>query len=142
MTIFGGLADFTITDVGGVVRDLSTYISSISGLPGEGTVEDVTTLGAPNRAKMWARSLNDAKISLKLFWDPTATTGPDAVLSPLRTATAPVTFTYSPSGTATGNKYYTGLCLVEKVDITSEASKYTTASVDIQTTGGVTESTH
>lgn len=139
--VFGGNANFTITDTGTVARDLSTYIQSLS-MPLEGGVEDVTTFGAPNLAKMYARSMNDAKITLKLFWDGTPASGPDAVLSALRTFATPSTFTFTPQGAATGNVEYTGNCLVTKWSITSEAEKYTTGDLEIQTTGGVTHTTH
>lgn len=139
--VFGGNADFTITDTGTVARDLSSYIQSLS-FPLEGGVENVTTFGAPNMATAYARSMNDAKITLKLFWDPTATSGPDAVLSALRTFATPSTFTFTPQGASTGNVMYTGNCFVTKWGITSEAEKYTTGDLEIQTTGGVTHTTH
>lgn len=140
--VFGGNADFTITDTGAVVRDLSSYIQSVSGIPGEGAVEDVTTFGAPNQAKAYARTLNDCKATIKLFWDPTATTGPNAVLGPLRTYATPVAWTYGPQGTTTGSVKYSGVCFVTKFSITSDAQKMTTADLEIQTTGGVTEGTY
>ena len=41
----GRRSRFRIADSGGVMRDLSAYITEVSGLPGERTLNEVTALG-------------------------------------------------------------------------------------------------
>ena len=41
----GRRSRFRIADTGGVMRDLSAYITEVSGLPGERTLNEVTALG-------------------------------------------------------------------------------------------------
>lgn len=75
--------DFSTTlDVADTTAFGSTWKSSLAGIPG-------------------------GSISFSGFYDPTATTGPGAILYPLLTAGTAVTVLFYPSGTAATNSLYT-----------------------------------
>ena len=54
----GQRARFRIADSGGVMRDLSAYITEVSGLPGGRTLNEVTALGDYRRALQARRGVN------------------------------------------------------------------------------------
>lgn len=140
-TVFGNLAVLKVADTGATLRDLSQYISTIDGLPGDGEVEDLTTMGAPGLGHIFGRALNTAKVSIQGFWDPTATSGPDVVLSGLRTFSTPVAVQFGPQGSTTGNVRYSANVLVTKYTVNSQATKYTSFACDMQVSGAVTKDT-
>ena len=96
------VSKFLIDDTGSVQRDLSAYVTEVRGLPGRRNLNEVTALG-DSGAKFIA-GLEDVDISLSGIFDDTATTGPDAVLGPLRTHTSAVSFEYGPEGSGTGHR--------------------------------------
>ena len=96
----GQRSRFRIADSGGVMRDLSAYITEVSGLPGERTLNEVTALGDTGaRFKPGAES---TVFTLSGLFDDTAVTGADSVLGALRYHTDPTRFEYAPSGFTVG----------------------------------------
>ena len=104
-------AVFKIDDTGGQIRDLSTYITRVRGLPGPRKVVRVTGLG--EAGQKWTPGLQEGEFIVEGEYDNTATSGPDAVLGPLRTHTSPVDFEFGPHGGETGEVKYSGTCWVE-----------------------------
>lgn len=115
----GRVSRFRIADAGGVMRDLSAYVSEVRGLPGERALDDVTALG-DDGARF---NLSDEAVafSLRGIYDDTANTGTDAVLGALRYHAAPTAFEYAPAGLAAGNPKYIGVCWVRSYEIHSRA---------------------
>ena len=112
----GGKAVLKLADVGGTSRDLSTYVTRIAAdLKGHNLVE-VTTMGAGGH-KWFSDEMEDASLTVDFVYDPTVTTGPWAVLTGLRTATAAGAFELGPQGSATGSPKITGNCWVETVPL-------------------------
>ena len=130
---------FLINDTGATERNLSTYITSIDGLPGARDGLDSTTLGATGHT--YHPSLQNGRFTIELVWDDTATTGPDAVLGPLRTHTAAVTFKYGPKGSTGGFPRYTGSVLVTDYTITSRIGSLVLARAEFVVSGAVTRDT-
>ena len=98
----GQRSRFRIADSGGVMRDLSAYITEVSGLPGERTLNEVTALGDTGaRFKPGAES---TVFTLSGLFDDTAVTGADSVLGALRYHTDPTRFEYAPSGFTVGKR--------------------------------------
>ena len=74
----GQRSRFRIADSGGVMRDLSAYITEVSGLPGERTLNEVTALGDTGaRFKPGAEAV---QFTLRGLFDDTPYAGADAVL--------------------------------------------------------------
>lgn len=80
-------------------NDLSAYCNSID-FPTTIDNADVTTLGLNWRTNL--SGLRSAELSLEGFYDPTASTGPAAVLRAVIAGTVPATLIYRPAGSVAG----------------------------------------
>ena len=99
----GKAAVFKIDDVGGTLRDVSTYLSS-TGLQRQVDLVDVSTLG--DTYHDYILGLIDGTFPLEGNWDPTV----DGYLSGLLGATVAGDFEYYPAGEPVGatKPKYTG----------------------------------
>lgn len=95
----GKNAAFTLNAVA-----LATFINSME-MNFDLDIADTTTYGATWKSGL--PGIPGGTISLEGFYDPTATTGPGAVLFPLLTAGTAVTGLVYPGGTASGQNLYT-----------------------------------
>ena len=111
------VSKFLIDDTGATQRDLSPYLADIRGLPGVRGLNEVTALG--DDGARFIPGLEDVPIALSGIFDNTATTGPDAVLGPLRTHTSAVDFEYGPEGSSSGDIKYSGTCWVLSYELRS-----------------------
>ena len=131
MTFFDSkVSKFLLDDTGGTQRDLSAYITEIRGLPGPRALNEVTALG--DSGAKFIPGLQDTPFTLTGMFDDTATSGPDAVLGPLRTHTAAVDFEYGPEGSGTGDVKYSGTCWVVSYDLRSRVGRLVEWSVRLQ----------
>lgn len=133
------VSKFRINDTGGILRDLSPYVTDVRGLPGPRTLNEVTALG--DSGAKFIPGLEDVTITLSGMFDNTATSGPDAVLGPLRTHTSAVSFEYGPKGSATGDTKYSGTCWVVSYDLRSRVGSLVEWSTALQVEGTVTRET-
>jgi len=97
------------------------------------TLED-TSMG--DTARTYKSSLTTFTGSLDVFWDETDTTGQGAL-----TIGAEVTFAVYPEGDASTDTYYTGTAIVTEVSRTASFDGLVEASVSLQGTGALTETT-
>ena len=136
-------ASFTTQPLGTqawLVKDLTPYIVSIDGLPGERELIDVTALGDAGRK--FIPGLENIVITLELRWSDDAGGGPDTVLGPLRTHTAAVHFNYGPEGRATGDIKYSGTCWVRNYTAPSRTGAEVSARCELQVDGQVSRGTY
>ena len=133
------VSKFLIDDTGSVQRNLSSYITQVGGLPGTRDLNDVTALG--DSGSRFVPGLQRVAIDLSGMFDDTATSGPDAVLGPLRTHTSAVDFEYGPEGSATGDVKYSGTCWVVSYDLRSRVGWLVEWSATLQVEGTVTRGT-
>ena len=140
MTFFDSkVSKFRIDDSGSVQRDLSAYLTEVRGLPGPRALNEVTALG--DGGARFIPGLEDVVTGLRGLFDDTATSGPDAVLGPLRTHTAAVDFDYGPEGTGSGAVKYSGTCWVVAYDLRSRVGNLVEWSATLQVEGKVTRGT-
>ena len=111
------VSKFLIDDTGGTQRDLSAYITDIRGLPGTRALNEMTALG--DDGAKFIPGLEDAAFTLSGLFDNTATSGPDAVLGPLRKHTSAVGFEYGPEGSVAGSVKYSGTCWIVSYELRS-----------------------
>lgn len=97
------------------------------------TLED-TSMG--DTARTYKSSLTTFTGSLDVFWDETDSTGQGAL-----TIGAEVTFAVYPEGDASTDTYYTGTAIVTEVSRTASFDGLVEASVSLQGTGALSEST-
>lgn len=138
--IHGKNSYFQLDDSGGTLRVLSGFIDNVSGLPGGRELADITALGAVGHS--FIPGLQNPKVQISGHYDPTTTTGPQAVLSGCAlSATATSTFNYGPEGSTGGMVKMTGECWVENYVVTSSATDKVSWTADLQVDGGVTVTT-
>lgn len=97
------------------------------------TLED-TSMG--DTARTFKSSLTTFTGSLDVFWDETDSTGQGAL-----TIGAEVTFNVYPEGDTSGDTYYTGTAIVTEVSRTAAFDGLVEASISLQGTGALSEST-
>ncbi len=133
------VSKFLIDDTGSVQRDLSPYLTDVRGLPGQRALNEVTALG--DGGAKFVAGLENVAVELHGIFDDTATTGPDAVLGPLRTHTSAVDFEYGPEGSGTGDVKYSGTCWVVSYELRSRVGNLVEWSAVLQVEGTVTRGT-
>ena len=140
MTFFdSNVSRFLIDDTGATQRDLSVYLTDVRGLPGPRNLNEVTALG--DGGARFIPGLEDVTIVLVGIFDNTATSGPDAVLGPLRTHGSAVDFEYGPEGSGSGDVKYSGTCWVLSYDLRSRVGNRVEWSARLQVENTVTRGT-
>ena len=141
MTLFDSkVSKFSIDDPGTVPLDLSSYLTEIRGLPGPRLLNEVTALG--DAGAKFIPGLEDVTFNLRGLFDDTASSGPDAVLGPLRTNTTAVSFEYGPEGTAAGDVKYSGTCWVTLYELRSRVGNLVEWVATLQVEGTLTRGTY
>ena len=110
-------AYFSIND--GADRDLTAYLTDVTGLPGPTGLKDATTLG-DSATKDFA-GIPDSTFTLTLLYDDTATTGPEAVIVALWSSKANATFRYGPKGSTAAFLKYSGTIKIADMDLSAKA---------------------
>lgn len=128
---------FAVDDTGDTLRDLSSFIDNISGLPGAVDLSEVTAFGDGGTKHI--PGLENITFSISGHWDPTATTGPHAVLQGISRGTSgPYSFEYAPQGNTTGNQLMSGDCWCTGYDTTSAVADKTSFTAEFQVNGVIT----
>jgi hypothetical protein len=113
-------------------KDLSAFIESMD-LSFDTDQADTTAFGATWKSSI--AGVPGGSIQISGYYDPTATTGPGAVLFPLVTAGTAVTGLVYPGGTASGQALYTitSGCIVKSYAESSPVGGVVTftAAIDI-----------
>jgi len=133
------VSKFLLDDTGGTQRDLSSYLTELSGLPGERELLQQTAIGAGGRER--DPGLENGIFRIAGFFDNTATSGPDAVLGPLRTHTSAVDFEYGPAGSTGGYVKYSGTCWCRRYELTSIPGNLVGFVAEFEVHGQVTRGT-
>ena len=131
---------FQIDDTGNTLRNLSAYIDSIDGIPGERELNEVTALGDAGRK--YIPGLENTTITIEGHYDDTSTTGPEAILGPLRTHTAALDWDYGPEGSTGGYPKYSGTFWMRTFVITSRMGEIVRWRTELAVDGQVTRGTY
>lgn len=97
------------------------------------TLED-TSMG--DAARTYLPSLTSFNGSLDVFWDETDTTGQGAL-----TVGSSITINFYPEGADSGDSYYTGSAIVTGLTINSSFDGMVEASITLQGSGALSNST-
>ena len=126
----------TETSANGVVKAGANAVAEVTGFTlntTSDTTED-TTIGDTWRTHK--ATLKSYTVSIECFWDQTDSTGQGAF-----DAGSEVTFSLYPSGETSGDTYYTGTGIVTSTNISASVGEMITATLEVQGTGALTEST-
>lgn len=132
-------AGFKIDDSGGTLRTLSTYISSVQGLPGGRGLSPLPHFG--DQGVKSIPGLVNVQFSIAGSFDSTVTTGPYAVLNSLRTATATATFEYGPEGVTSGKVKLSGECWLTELTFDASVEEKVSFAATFQVDGTVSSGT-
>jgi len=124
-----------LDDSSGTERNLSSFIDNVTDAMGR-ALSDVTAFGDEGVKNI--PGLQNSTFSITGHWDPTATTGPHAVLSGLVSASDTATVSFGPAGNTAGLPSVTAECWVTNYSITSAVAEKISFSVDLQVDGTVT----
>ena len=114
---------------------IGTFLSNVS-LTRNGDTLDVTTFGDSDRE--FIQGLRSATITISGYFDPTASTGPDAVLATSFADTDGVAFSLV-FGTGT-TVTYSGSCLVASYETSAAVDGLIAFSASLTATGAVSRS--
>jgi hypothetical protein len=133
-TTHGSKAVFKVQDSGGVLRDLSAYLTS-AGLSRSADTAEITTLGSTS--KTYIPGLLDGTIPIEGHYDPTV----DGYLAGILGMERP--FEYYPAGepASTSKPKYTGSCILTSYEASTPVDDAGSISGEFQVTGAVTRAT-
>lgn len=138
--VHGKNSVFKIDDSGGTLRTLTTYVDTVSGLPGGRELATVTAFGDSGTKSI--PGLQNVTFSISGHFDSTATTGPYVVLNSLRAATATASFEFGPEGGTSGLVKLYGECWLTEFTCDSSVSEKVSFSASFQVDGTVSNTTY
>lgn len=122
----------------GSERDLSTYITNVT-FARELDTAETTTYGTAFKTRLAGHT--DANMSIEGFFDPTATTGPDAVLAGVFAALTARVIIWGPYGSTASNVKITFTALCVTYEITGEVEDAVAFSAEFLPTTAITRTT-
>jgi hypothetical protein len=125
----GRFSEITVSGV-----NLSTYCDTID-LSRDTEMLETTTF--TKTSKTWLTGLQDAKVDIKGKYDPTVTTGPQAVLNNLVGASNSVWVKYFPGGNAAGQRINEFYAFVTNYSESSNVGDVVAFSASLQIDGPV-----
>lgn len=134
----GEKANLQIKDNGGVLRDISAYLTQADrDVPQDAL--DTTTFGSVNRT--FIPGLQNQTFTLAGLYDQTFVGYIDNLMIYQGTATALQTFQWGPQGTATGAPKYTGSYFITDYKVSAPVAGVSTVSLNLQVSGAGTVAT-
>lgn len=124
---------FAVADSGNTLRDLSTYLKSVSGDQSTETV-DVSTLGMDS--KKYILGLNDGQFQIEGVWDSTV----DGYLYGIKGA-GEKDFEYGPAGDGSGAIKYSGKVILTSYSPSNDMGSEIRLSATLQVSGDITRGT-
>lgn len=122
----------------GSERDLSTFLTEVS-FPRELDLAETTTFGSTFKTNL--AGVTDATMSISGFWDPTATTGPDAVLAGVFAALTARVIIYGPYGNTGGQVKYTFSAICTSYEVSGSVDGAVEFSAEFQLSTAVSRTT-
>lgn len=133
---FGNALVFKLDLQGGAsLTDISAYVKSVDGLPGELDLGDVTVGGSTGYK--WLRGLGKADISLECVFDDTASSAYD-VAKNFMSDTTTRSFEYGPAGSTAGYAKVNGECVIKNIKLPAKATDPLLFTVSAVVDGAIT----
>jgi len=120
----------------GTVKVGSNTIANIRSYSIEESADTLEQTVMGNTSRVYATSLSTFSGSIDVYWDETDTTGQGAL-----TINSEVTLNFYPEGDASGDTYYTGTALVTGITRTASFDGNIEASISVQGSGALSETT-
>lgn len=133
--VHGKKTKFFVDNAGGTLADISQYCDNVSGLPGSKDLSEVTAFG--DDGTRYVKGLENSTFSISGHYDPTATTGPNAILAAAYKSEDTVTFEHGPEGDDSGATKFTGEAHCNTYTVESSVSDKVSFSAEFQVDGVV-----
>lgn len=111
-------------------------IAEIKSFSIEETSDTAETTSMGDTARTYVATLKSFTGTIEVQWDEADATGQGAL-----TVGSTVTVNFYPEGASSGDTYYTGSCIVTGVSRSVTFDDVTTASISVQGTGALTQTT-
>ena len=139
------ISRFHIDDTAGTSHDLSASVTEIEGIPGSRSLTEITSLSDEGPVYIVGAGLKPVLTTVTLtgiFDD--SPSGTDAVLGALFTENhpSPVEFSYAPAGTSHGSVRYSGMCWVERYEVSSRAGERVGFTATLRVEGSIARAVH
>jgi hypothetical protein len=125
----------------GSERDLSTFITDVTFSQKVDDTDTTTFTSSSTPPKTFLTGFTEREIKISGVYDPTATTGPDAVLAPEVGGSTARVFKYGPYGSTSTYVRYTGSCWVTGYNIKGSVGSAVQYEATLKVTGTVTRDT-
>jgi hypothetical protein len=135
VSVHGASAYIAVND-GTSLRNLSTYVDNTDWSP-EQDVHDDTTYGATGHT--YRGGLTNGTFTISGMWDPTTSTGPDAVGATLLAVKTPTAFEFGPQGNAAGKIKKSGSAVLKTYNVGVPVAGLITFSMQFQISGAITQ---
>jgi len=129
---------FKLDTQAGALKDISTYVKSVDGLPGELELGDVTVSGSSGYKQL--PGLQKASISIECVFDDAADSAYD-VVKDFMSDSSTRSFEYGPAGLTSGYVKIHGECWISKVSFPAKVSDPLIFTVDLVLDDAVTITT-
>lgn len=126
---------FWLDTQAGVLKNISARVRSVSGLPGEKEMGDVTAAGGSGYS--YLPGLQKADFSLECVFDDATDTAYDVVKNFL-SDTATRSFEFGPAGSTAGYAKVTGECWIKKVTLPGKVTDPLIFTIDAVVDGAIT----
>jgi predicted secreted protein len=120
----------------GIVKVGTDSVSEVRSYSIEETADTLEDTSMGDSARTYKSSLTSFSGSLDVFWDETDTTGQGAL-----TIGSEVTLNLYPEGDTSGDTYYTGTAIVTGVTRSGSFDGLVEASISVQGTGALSQTT-
>jgi len=119
---------FKLDTQAGTLTDISAYVKSVDGLPGEVEMGDVTVGGSAGYK--YYPGLQKADFSIECVFDDTANSAYDLVKN-FMSDTNTRSFEFGPAGNTSGFAKILGECRIKKVSLSAKVTDILTFTVDM-----------
>jgi len=119
---------FKLDNQAGTLTDISAYVKSVDGLPGEVEMGDVTVGGSAGYK--YYPGLQKADFSIECVFDDTANSAYDLVKN-FMSDTNTRSFEFGPAGNTSGFAKILGECRIKKVSLPAKVTDILTFTVDM-----------
>jgi hypothetical protein len=133
--VHGSGAVFKVDDSTDTLRDISAFVESVEGLPGDVTLHETQTLG--DTAVETSPGLRSAGFSVNLIFDATI----DGYLGPTLGQAATLSFEYGPAGGAGSAIKYSGECRLADLKWSAPVGDMVKGTANFKSSGAIARGT-
>jgi len=126
----------TETSASGVIKSGANAIAEVTGYTLNQTSDTTEDTVIGDTWRTHKATLKSYTVSIDCMWDQSDTNGQGTL-----SVGSEITFSLYPSGEDTSDTYYTGTGIVTAFNVTTSVGEMITATIEVQGTGALTEST-